>query len=82
MSQEVKVIKLRRKGNQTIKCGQLTGYNMTITFLEKPCTKCRGKANSRPFYKKSKLAYLWINSLECYTVCFYRMSKSRATKSY
>ena len=25
-------------------------------------------------------AYLWINSLQCYKVCFYSMSKSRSSK--
>ena len=35
--------------------------------FEKPYIKCGGTC-----------VYLWINSLKCYTVCFYCMSKWRA----
>ena len=33
----------RRKGNQTMKFGQLVGYNMRNNFLEKPYAKCGGQ---------------------------------------
>ena len=37
-----------------MKFGQLIEYNMRNIFLEKSYTKYGGKANHRPFYKKSK----------------------------
>ena len=46
----------RSKGNQTMKSGQLTEYNMRNSFLEKSYTKWGGGASPRPFYKKSKLS--------------------------
>ena len=50
------------------KDNQLTEYNMGNT-------KCGRQTIPRPFSKKSELsiAYLWINSLKFYTVCFYFM---------
>ena len=45
----------KRKGNQTIKFGQLIEYNMRSSFLEKSYTKCVGETIPRPFSKKSKL---------------------------
>ena len=63
----------RRKGNQTMKSGQLIEYNMRNIFLEKSYTKCGGKIIPRPFSEKSKLSILWINSLKFYTACFYCM---------
>ena len=36
---------------------------MRNIFLEKSNTECGGKANPSPIYKKSKLTYLWINSV-------------------
>ena len=59
----------RRKVTQTITFGQLIKYNMRNIFLEKSFLKCCGEASSRPFYKKSKFSQ--IESLKCYTVCFY-----------
>ena len=38
----------RSKGNQIMKFGQLTEYNMRNIFIEKACTKCGGKASLRP----------------------------------
>ena len=43
----------RRKGNQTMKFGQLIEYNMRNIFLEKPYTKCSGETIPRPFSKQS-----------------------------
>ena len=44
------------KGNQTMKFGQLTQYNVKKNFLEKSYTKCGGETIPRPFSKKSKLS--------------------------
>ena len=43
------------KGNQRMKFGQLTEYNMRNIFLEKPCTKCGEEAIPRHFSKNFKL---------------------------
>ena len=47
---------LRSKGNQTIKFGQLIGYNMRNIFLEKSYGKRVGETIPRTFSKKSKLS--------------------------
>ena len=43
----------RSKGNQAMKLGQLTEYNMRNIFLEKSCTECGEETIPRPslFYK-------------------------------
>ena len=46
----------RSKGNQTMKFGQLTEYNMRNNFLKKTYSKCRGETIPRLFSKKSKLS--------------------------
>ena len=45
----------RNKGNQTIKFGQLIGYNTSNIFLEKSYTKFGGKTFPRHFLKKIKI---------------------------
>ena len=45
----------RSKGNQTMKFGHLTEYNIRNISFEKSNTKWGGKPSPRPFYKKSKL---------------------------
>ena len=45
----------RSKGNQTMKFGQLTEYNISNIFFEKSYTKCGGETIPRLFSKKSKL---------------------------
>ena len=73
---------LKKQSNQTVKFGQLIEcniYNIYI-FLEKSYTNCGGEASPRIFYKISKLNYLWINSLKCYTVCLSCISRSWSTK--
>ena len=45
----------RRKGNQTMKFGQLIEYSMRNIFLEKSYEKCGGESITRDFSKKSKL---------------------------
>ena len=46
--------------------GRLIAYTTGNIFLEKSYTKCGAEAIPRPFYKKSKLNILWINSLKSY----------------
>ena len=43
----------RSNSNQSMKFGQLIGYNIRNIFLEKPYTKCGGETIPRPFSKKS-----------------------------
>ena len=57
-----------------IKFGQLIECKIRNIFLEKPYTKHGGEAIHRPFYKNKNWAYLEINRLKCYTVCFQGMS--------
>ena len=45
----------RRKGNQTMKFGQVIEYNRNI-FLEKSYTKRGGETSSKLFSKKSMLS--------------------------
>ena len=45
-----------RKGNETMKFGQLTEYDMTNITLEKSYTKCGGETIPRPFFNISKLS--------------------------
>ena len=45
---------LRKKGNQTMKFGQLIQYNMRNTFLEKSYRECGGETGPRPFSEKLK----------------------------
>ena len=47
---------LRSKGNQTMKFGQLTDYNMRIIFIEKWYPKCGRETSPRPFSEKLKLS--------------------------
>ena len=46
----------KSKGNQAIKFGQLTEYNMRNNFLEISYTKCDGETIPRPFSKYKKLS--------------------------
>ena len=51
---------------------------MTNAFLEELCKKWGGKTSLCPFFEKNhNRAYLSINSLKFYTVCFNCMSRSR-----
>ena len=42
----------RSKGNQAMKFGQLTEYNMKNILLEKSYTKCGRETTPRLFFKK------------------------------
>ena len=57
-----------------MKFGQLIEYYMRNIFLEKLYTKCVGETVPRSFLKNQNCAFLWINSLKFYTVCFCCMS--------
>ena len=46
---------LKKKGNQTMKFGQLIECNMPNIFLEISYTKCAGETSPRPFSEKLKL---------------------------
>ena len=65
--------KSRSKGNQKMIFGQLIEYNMRNIFLKKSYRKCHGEAIPMPFSKKQNWAYLWINCVKLYTICFYCM---------
>ena len=71
----------RSKGDQTMKFDQLTEYNMW-DILEKPYTKVVEKLVPDLLLKNQNSAYLLINSMTCYTVCFYWMSKLISTQIY
>ena len=43
---------------------------MRNIFLEKSCKECDGETTPRPFPKKQNWVYLWINSLEFYSLFF------------
>ena len=43
---------LNKKGNQTMKVGQLLEYNMRNIFLKKSDSKCGGETTTKPFPKK------------------------------
>ena len=59
-----------RKGNQTMKVGDLVEYNPRNIFLEKSYSKYGGVTIPRSFSKNSKLTRL---QSRFYIVCFYFM---------
>ena len=63
----------RSKGNHPMDFGQLTEYNMRSIFLEKSYPNGVEKLFPDSFLKNQNWAYLWINCLKFYTVCFYCM---------
>ena len=63
----------RSKGNQRVKFDQLIEYSMRNTFFEKSYSRCGAETIPRLFLKTQNWAYLWINSLNFYLVCFYCM---------
>ena len=64
-----------RSKDQMIKFGQLTAYYMKNFFIEEPSQNVVEKLFPYAFLKSQNLAYLWINGLKFYTVCFYSMPK-------
>ena len=63
-----------------MKLGQLITYKMKNIIFEKLYTKCGGEIVPDPFIKNQNWAYLWINRLQFYKICFYCMSKSGLPK--
>ena len=66
----------RSKGIQTMKFVLLTECNMRkweTFFLKNHTQNVVEKLFPDPFLKNQNWAYLWINSLKFYTVCFYCM---------
>ena len=59
------------KGNKAMKFGQLIERNKRNIFLEKYTQNVLEKLVPDPFLEKWNWAYLWINGLKFYTVCFY-----------
>ena len=55
---------------------------MRNIFLENLCTKYGEETISRPFSKKSKGVYRWINSLKSHTICFYYMQSCGLLKDF
>ena len=70
----------RSKGQQTLKFGQLIEYNMRNIFIEKHTQNVVEKLFRDPFLKNHNWAYLWINRLKFYTVCFYFMPSCGLSK--
>ena len=68
------------KGNQQMLTSQLIEHTRRNIFLEKSCIKCDGYTIPRLFSKNENLAYLWINSLTFYAVCFYCTPSSGLSK--
>ena len=65
----------KRKDNQAMKFGQLIEYNMRweTLFLKNHTWNVVEKLFSDSFLKNQNWAYLSINSLKLYTVCFHCM---------
>ena len=66
---------LRYEEVNTIRQWNLVSYRIYVRniFLEKSFTKCE-QVLPGPFLKNRHWAYLWINSLKFYLVCFYCMA--------
>ena len=64
----------RSKENQSTKFGQLIECDITKIFLKNHTQNMVKKLVPDPFLKNWNWAYLWINSLKFYTVCFYCMA--------
>ena len=60
--------------NQTIKFGQLIELTWETFFLKNHSQNMVEKLVPDPFLKNQNWAYLWINSLKFYRVCFYCMA--------
>ena len=57
-----------------MKYGQLIEYNMRTIYHKNHTQNAVEKLFPDPVLKNQNWAYLWINSLKFYTVCFYHMS--------
>ena len=63
-----------------MKFNQLMKYNMRKIFLENHTQNVVEKLFPDPFLKNQNKIYLWINSLQFYTVCFYCLSSWELSK--
>ena len=63
-----------------MKFDQLIECNLRNIFLEKLNTKYRTETSPRPISEKKSWAYLSINTLKLYTICFYCMANWRLSK--
>ena len=63
----------RSKDNRSMKFRQLVEYNMINIFLKNHTQNMVEKLFPDLFLKNQNRAYLWINGLKFYTVCFYCM---------
>ena len=64
----------RSKSNQKKKIGHVSEYNTRKIFLKKHTQNMMEKLFPSSFWKHQNAAYVWINSLNCITICFYYMS--------
>ena len=72
----------RRKGNKTMKFGQLIEYNMTNIFVEKSYTKCGRKTSPRLFSEKLKLNISLDQQSKVLCCLFLLNPKLKAIKIY
>ena len=71
----------KSKGDETKKCGQLIEYNMKKHFSSKTMHKIWWKNYPQtPLLRNWNWAYLWINSLKFFKVCFNCMPSWRLSK--
>ena len=70
----------RSKCNQATKFDQLIKYNMRNNSFKKSYKNVIEKLFPGPFLKNQKWAYLCINNLKFYKVCFYCMPSSGLSK--
>ena len=61
----------RSIGHRTMKFGQLIENNMKNIFMKNNAQNLVEKLIPGPFLKNQNSAYLWINNLKFYRVCFY-----------
>ena len=63
----------RSKSNQGMKFGRLIKYECGLFFLNNHTQNVLNKLFPDPFLENQNWAYLWVNSLKRYAVCFYCM---------
>ena len=63
-----------------MKIGQLMEYNLRNILLKNDTQNVVEKLVPDPFLENWNWAYIWINSLKFYTVCFYCIANSGLSK--
>ena len=71
-----------KKGNQTMKFGQVIECNMINIFLEKSYWKCDGETTPRPFSEKLKLSISLDQQSKVLYSLFLLYAKLRAIETY